>query len=47
MYKVLGEMPRPKKTISYSESKALYAIVYLAEYFLLAFSSTPEKGIFF
>jgi len=47
MYKVLGEMPRPKETISYSESKALYAIVYLAEHFLLAFSSTPEKAIFF
>lgn len=47
MYKVPGEMLRPKKNISFSESKALYAIVDLAQHFLLVFLSALEKESFF
>lgn len=40
-------MLRPKKNISFSESKALYAIVDLAQHFLLVFLSALEKESFF
>lgn len=47
MYKFLEKCQDLKKNISFSESKAFYAIIYLAEYFLLAFSNALEKEPFF